>query len=457
MIKVVQRLLQALPLVGIFLLLPLVTTVADIPLTRSWPLPLRLDSLTLVFAVSLCAAAGLPAVQGALQSDHSWRNVLQSLAALVVLLPALVVEHLIALPLALLLTAIILRSWRWGAAVLVLLAGLLLLRATGARSWYAIDSARGFSPPIFLLILTATCVGLDCYPASLANERSNVLRLRLQPVWLLPLLRTYTWGPWSSGWALAAVLIGGATTLWSAYAALWTGNDTKRSEHIAGTWLGMALTTAGLATPVGTASALWQVGVYGLGLVLLQPDAHERSRGALWAAPFPPAAAFSACWLAQGAAAASGAFILAAIFWLATLACGLAVLRLLEGTSSRWSASDLLLTACSIALGLFSPIVLRWLIVPAVELLQGGLTPFGLLDIWPWVGVAALDAGQRRVAVLPSIAVALLALVMAALAWLLARLLGWMRPSEAVEPQKVMPWDELRKQVWWARGFRRRG
>lgn len=104
--------------------------------------------------------------------------------------------------------------------------------------------------------------------------------------------------------------------------------------------------------------------------------------------------------------------------------------------------------------------MLERLILPAVDLLQGGLTPFGLLAVWPWIGVAALDAGQRRVTTLPTIAALLFGLVVAAGVWLVARV-----PALSIKDQHSAPAHlsqssmldaKFRSRVWWL-GERRDG
>jgi hypothetical protein len=451
-----RRSCQVAPLLIALALLTLVPQIAIAPLSGILFVPWRLDALTLIFVVSLCLGVALPALHSPAASLPSWRAILLALARLAFLIPALLVEHLLGLPLALLVVGVLLRNWRWGAAASVLLCGLLLLRMAGARSWYEPQLLAALTSPVFLLLITSACAGLPCYPAALVNEQPRTEQLMLQPIWLLALLRTFSWGPWNSGWIVAVVLIGGATTVWSASIALWTDSERERVERVAGVWLGMALACVGLATPVGIASALWLVVVYPLGLALILPVQRNSSR--LWAAPVPPSAIFVGCWLALAASAASGAFLLSAMIWFASLIYGLALLKNTPRSGNSWSGAPVLLLVLLLAIGVLAPLPLRWLIMPAVELLQGGLTPFGLLNIWPWVGIAALDAGQRRVAVWPSIAVTALTLVGAALVWLLARLLGWPAPVvEEHDNSEPGVWTELRNHVWWARGTGRRG
>lgn len=481
----VWRGLQALPALGALLLLrwlPLISQPPELDAQRAAVqgvllLPWRLDALTLTLLLALTAGVALVPLAP--------RDTLRAILALALLLTGLLFEHLLMLPLALLGVALLLWDWRWLLATALLLTGLALLYRTGGAGWYSPATATALSSPLFLLLLAATYVGLHGYPLALPGRvpasGTALLGLALQPIWLLPLLRTIGWGPWNSGWALATLLLGGATALWAAASALWTTAPDERVARIAGAWLGLALACVGLLTPVGVASTLWQILAYALGLGLLL----SRSRWRLWAAPLPLSATFLASWLAQGATAASGTFVLTGVCWLVAIMTGLATLRLRDESLAPPAPGGLggLATVLSLALGVLAPLPIRWLIVPALDLLQGGLVPFGLLDIWPWIGLAALDSGQRRVAVLPSIAVALLALVVAALVWLLSRLLSNVPPaahddpadqallSELLGVQDADPddpassaatvpqrwWAQLQERVWWAGGARRRG
>jgi len=448
---IIRRGLLLLPLAGALWSLRWLPTIAATPLQGASPLGWYFDPLTHVFVLLL--ALGVAPLQ------LGWRDTLRVLAAVGLLVPALLAEHLLALPITLVLVSGLLKSWRWFIASVVLLIALGLLLALGGAGWHGPHTATLITSPIFLLLLAACCIGLGIYPAAIFAQAFDPLRLMLQPLWLLPLLRAIAWGPWNTGWALATLLLGLVATLWACTTALWGAPSRSRVDHIANTWLSMALTCIGLLTPVGISAALWLVLSYPLSLGLLL----RGSRWRWWAAPLPPTAMFTACWLVQGALAASGTLLAAAVCWLATLLSGLAVLRehTEQPSASTTSPVDVVLLGLALGLGVLVPLPLRWLVIPAVELLQGGLTPFGLLDIWPWVGIAALDAGQRRVAVLPSIAVAVLMLVVAALVWLLARIFGWIGnvpPDTAHNAQQSAElWTSIQQRVWWAKGPKRRG
>lgn len=484
----VWRGLQALPAIATLVLLrwlPLISQPAQLDGQRAAVqgvllLPWRVDTLTLTLLLALTVGVALLPLAP--------RDTLRALAALALLLVGLIFEHLLMLPLALLGVALLLWDWRWLLAGAMLLTGLTLLYRTGGAGWYTPATATALSSPLFLLLLAAAYIGLHGYPFGLLGHAPTsgtaLLSLALQPIWLLPLLRTIGWGPWNSGWALATLLLGGTAALAAAASALWTTTPQTRVARIAGAWLGLALACLGLLTPVGVASTLWQILAYAVGLALLL----SRSRWRLWAAPLPLSATFLASWLAQGASAASGTFLLTGVCWLVAIMTGLATLRLRDEKLAPPAPGIFggLATGLSLTLGVLAPLPLRWLIVPALDLLQGGLTPFGLLDIWPWIGLAALDSGQRRVAVLPSIAVALLALVVAALVWLMSRLLSTGTPAPHDDPANVETadqellsqllsaptahddptnietadqdwWAQLQRRVWWAGGAKRRG
>ena len=57
-----------------------------------------------------------------------------------------------------------------------------------------------------------------------------------------------------------------------------------------------------------------------------------------------------------------------------------------------------------------------------VAQLQGGLTPFGEIELWPWAGLIAFDAARQPVATLPSLALVGLMLILSALCWVALRL-----------------------------------
>ncbi|HWQ12860.1 MAG TPA: hypothetical protein VNL77_08670 [Roseiflexaceae bacterium] len=313
----------------------------------------------------------------------------------------------------------------------------------------------------------------------------------LRFAWLYPLARLYSLGPWNEGWSLATLLLGGGVALWGAMAAL-----THAGPHGAHTTLlsqlGLALAGFGLSTGAGIAA-----GCYGALTYLVLAAAHlpgdrgarseERGprtedRGAaidgaagaqarssiinrqssivswLLTPAVPFSAPFVAAWMLVGAGVAGGVGLLGAAAWLVALLGATA--PLLGGRHSGPPRALMVAAGVSAALGVLAPVVVLALIQPAIEQLQGGLSVHGDINIWPWVGLAAVDSTRRGVTALPSIAVAALMLVLSALVYLAGRLLGEPgppgddRPFDTALLRDLLP--TLREEVPWL-GARPRG
>jgi hypothetical protein len=153
-----------------------------------------------------------------------------------------------------------------------------------------------------------------------------------------------------------------------------------------------------------------------------------------------------------GASVAGGVALLAGVAWLALLLNGLAVV--LGRPAPARAAGQLRLAAfANLILGVGAPLVVLVLIQPVIEQLQDGLTPYGDIDIWPWVGLAAVDAGHTQATTLPSLVVAALMLVLSALVYLAARLRDAWTPTGAGDdssgPRPAALLDTLRDAVPW--------
>jgi len=158
----------------------------------------------------------------------------------------------------------------------------------------------------------------------------------------------------------------------------------------------------------------------------------------------------------MGASVAGGVALLAGVAWLVALLHGLTV-ALWNGADPEAGLRPLRVAgATSIVLGVGAPPIVRLLILPIVAQLQGGLTPFGDLNIWPWVGVAASDSTHTQVTTLPSIAIVLLMLVLTALVYVVARLRAIHRAEQPVEPPEAVATpllSLLRDEVPWLGGL----
>jgi hypothetical protein len=143
----------------------------------------------------------------------------------------------------------------------------------------------------------------------------------------------------------------------------------------------------------------------------------------------PLSAPFMTVWMAVAAAVAGGLTLLAAALWGAALLVAVAVARLATPHPAAPAPSHGILTTrglvaptLSMALGLGAPLVVMGLLAPIVAQLQGGLTPFGEIALWPWAGLIALDAARQPVATMPSLALAALMTILSALCWIALRL-----------------------------------
>lgn len=292
-----------------------------------------------------------------------------------------------------------------------LLVGYGALALDGALAYDDRTAGAALSGFGFWFVLLAAAIPLSPLAAPPAGSFAPLI-LRL--AWLYPLVRLYSLGPWNLGWALAALLLGGALALWSSGRALAApASDAWRA--LAGqAFGGLALAAVGLGSGAGIAAACYLM----LAGALL--DAWERGApgdGAGWRLvdALPLAAPFVGLWMLIGAAVAGGVVALAGAAWLAGLLLGL---RLVIGGVDGGTPGRAWL---SLGLGISAPLLVLALAEPAIAQLQGGLTPFGDVVVWPWVGLATLDAGSRQTAVLPSVAVAGLMLVLVALVYLVAR------------------------------------
>ncbi len=302
--------------------------------------------------------------------------------------------------------------------------------------------------------------------------------LLLRPIWLFPLLRSLESGPWQIAWALLVPVVGAAAMLWTAMEALRARNSRRGMERLLAVVLGMALICAGLNTAPGVAGALWALLAHAL-LLLWMPG--DNGRAVL---PACFLMLFVAGWWTAGAAAAAGAFLVAGAAWLAVMVAGIAAVLwpdravTREGylarrhppfrhRARRGGTGVAMVGLSLVLLALFAPLATEFLVVPVVDQLGAGLTPFGLLDVWPWIGVAALNAGHRRVALLPTVALAPLLLTVMSAVWLLLRLAA--RPPRSLTRQPLAGVSEgprvlpsplvplitgLRRRIWWLRTAR---
>jgi hypothetical protein len=340
-------------------------------------------------------------------------------------------------------------------AALALLLGFGALALRGVGSFGAATAGAAMDSFVFLFALLAAAATL------IPDEPHDGGVAFTRIVWLYPLLRLYVLGPWNDGWSLATVLLGASGATWAALAALTQASVRARASAARRCFLGLLLAVIGLGTSAGVAAACYLALTYVLLCAVALPRGvpQERAPGpALWAlsGALPFTAPFVAIWMSTSAAAAAGVTALAGVCW--GVALLYAVHTMFDGP---YLAGDLtIIGLASAILGIGAPLVALGLIQPVVEQLQAGLTAYGVLAIWPWVGVGATDSGNRVATSFPTVAVAALMLVLAALVFLLAH---WRRladpPAAAGRPatppgNSVL--DLIRDEVPWLGGGRER-
>lgn len=291
-------------------------------------------------------------------------------------------------------------------------------------------AGAGLNSGAFALLLLAALLGGGML--ALADGRDEgpgrALDPLLGPATLYPLLRLDSLGPWNLGWLAATLLLGGALALWAGWRA--AAADPER----AGAWLpryliGMAIAGAGLGSGAGLALAAFALLALPITTLGLDASAGAARPWPLWAlcAAAPLGLPFVVVWVGVAAASAGRVPALAIVLWAAALLASVPLARLAAARRGPgWPQPPRLLLAAglSAALGLGAPLLIIVLVGPMVRQLAGGLSPMGEIALWPWAGLIATDAARQPVATLPTLAMAGLMIILAALAWIVARLLG---------------------------------
>ena len=277
--------------------------------------------------------------------------------------------------------------------------------------------------------------------AIVGRRWSSVELAIFRTAWLYPLVRLYSLGPWNNGWTFATLLLAGSTALWAAATALTLPAQHGQHTRILLSHLGLVLAALGLGTSTGIAAGCYGLLAY---LVLVvgremndrrpafevstaQPPISDRQSPIphlpwLLSGAVPFTAPFVVTWMLIGAGVAGGVALLSGVAWLTMLLNALATALAIAPVPPDRHRALVVAAATSALLGIGAPLVVLVLIQPVIEQLQGGLTPYGDVNIWPWVGLETIDSAHQQVTTLPSIAVAGLMLVLAALVYLIVRL-----------------------------------
>jgi hypothetical protein len=315
---------------------------------------------------------------------------------------------------------------RWSRSAGLLQAAALLWLGGAAQTWRWNDLAAGaaFRSSHVLLLLLGGLLALGLLPLRVAAPQPP--RVALALTGLYPLLRMYELGPINWGWTLAAAFGGAGAAGWLTLAALRAADDRDRARLLRLAWWGVAFAPITLATEAGL-TATWALA---LTAVLMDAALAYPPRSTVL---YPLLLAWLALWLGSAAALAGGVPLLAAALWLLTIGLLLALgqLRRAEAPAGWRRALAWALAVAGALAGLGLPKLIELLVQPIWTQLGAGLTPFGRMTLWPWIGLSVRNAGSQTVATLPSLALAGMLLVAAALGYLLTRLWELRAPSAA--------------------------
>jgi hypothetical protein len=473
------RLIELLAL----LILPLLLLVALVgawmvraaPLDPPWARGLfRLDGLAACFSALTIAVALATHRSSAL--SHQSPVPSSQLAACILLCAAYLSTHVAVLSVGLLGTALLLglRRWESWAASGLASAGLVLI-ALRADAWRypTPDIGLGLNSLSFGLILCAALLAAGA-PALVSGRASRpVLLLAVGLIYTL--YRLFSFGPWNLGWQLAALLLGAAVAFGAAWHVAFHASG-RMPDRLATLHFGLAIIGGGLASGAGLALGVYALLALTLQQAMLLGASAMQHRSAtirlfwLVSGAVPFTVPFVAGWIGIAGALAGGITVLAVVIWASLLLAAVGLARMAEPKHNGIAAGEQpdeaitddrrlttdhrtstavhrpssvvhrpssvqlwLASLFSLALGIATPAVFALLIQPMVAQLQGGLTPFGEVTLWPWAGLLALNAARQPVATLPSLALAALMLILAALAWVVSQVVAMRRTEEPGE------------------------
>jgi hypothetical protein len=287
------------------------------------------------------------------------------------------------------------------------------------------------------LTLLAAFVGIGGLPTF--GRRAARAEVVLRPFWIVATLRTLMLEPWPVATMVLATTAGVITLALVAYTLLRSAPALDH-ERMSALLLIMALVAAAQNTTLGVVAALWALAMVAALVAMSRADA-------------PPSFTLAcvtlgtAAWWTAGAVAAAGGFLAASVVCIAAVMVCVAA-ALTSGRSSRAGRFGVSLLLLALLVG--TPWTASTFGLPVADQLGAGLTALGLVDAWGFIGTSALDAGHRRVTLLPSIVLGSLLAVLWAALWLMARIGGRISPAPRTSSNaSAPPLDRAR--VWWLR------
>ena len=278
------------------------------------------------------------------------------------------------------------------------------------------------------------------------GQRDVSSEIVLRPFWLFAMLRTLMFEPWPVPTVVAAATLGTLTLAAIAYGVLRAAPAMGHERALAALLM-MAFVAVSQNTILGVVAALWALAMYAALAAISTPKTFASLT--IVCIMFGVAG-----WWTAGAVAAAGGFLGAIVVCFTSVAVCIATLlrsagRVIPRPSLVGRSLVVLLT---VALVLATPWVTTTLALPVAQHLGAGLTAPGLLDVWPFIGVSALDAGHRRVTLAPSIMLGCLFLFVWAVVWLASRVRGHVDSTPvALAPSDDAAQRTIRARVWWLR------
>ncbi|MBP8252842.1 MAG: hypothetical protein KAX40_10790, partial [Herpetosiphon sp.] len=271
-------------------------------------------------------------------------------------------------------------DWQtWLGVLLIALASLVL--GVASQAWRWSDSALGAQFGIVSQMLVMLGV-----IAVLAGQASTLTKLSA----FVPFLRSFTLVPFDWRVLFVGMLVAFGILFWQAWGVFCTLPEPVEGKHRSSIGMMIALIAGLIASEAGI-TALWLVAL-ATSIWQIQP----RSFGAI-------ILMLVSLWLTQAALLAGGIPMFATLMWLIMPIMVITFIRTPQSAFNLRSASfELLCFTLIVSL----PKMLELLVKPLWQMVGAGLTPFGRVQLQPWIGMSVRNAGSETVATLSSVVLA---------------------------------------------------
>lgn len=308
-------------------------------------------------------------------------------------------------------------DWQtWLGVMLIALASLVL--GVASQAWRWSDSALGAQfgiVPQMLVMLGVIAV--------LAGQASTLTKLSA----FVPFLRSFTLAPFDWRVLFVGMLVAFGVLFWQAWGVFCTLAEPVEGKHRSSIGMMIALIAGLIASEAGI-TALWLVAL-ATSIWQIQP----RSFGAI-------ILMLVSLWLTQAALLAGGIPMFATLMW---LIMPIMVITFIRTPQSAFNLRSVGFQLLCFLLIISLPKMLELLIKPLWQMVGAGLTPFGRVQLQPWIGITVRNAGSETVATLPSVMLAGLLIAAWALSYALQR---WRH--ESIDHEAELSEQSVWQLVW---------